>query len=104
MPLCPSNRAAVAAQRAAENASSNYVGTVGERLTLALTCRWVRTFETQFGDMTVHGLADQAGNIVIYKGRCIASKGDALTLTATVKAHEERDGAKQTIINRPKVA
>jgi hypothetical protein len=97
-------RAALAAQRAAENAASAFVGAVGDRLDLTLTCQWVRSFDTQFGTMTVHGFKDAAGNIVIYKGQSIADKGETLTLKATVKAHEEREGIKQTIINRPKAA
>ena len=99
-----SGRAALMAQRAAENAASAFIGAVGDRLTLTLTLQWSKTFETQYGMLTVHGFKDPAGNIVIYKGNRIAEKGETLTLKATVKAHEDREGTLQTIINRPKVA
>jgi hypothetical protein len=99
-----SGRAALAAQRAAENASSAFIGAVGDRLTLTLTLQWSKSFETQYGMLTVHGFKDASGNIVIYKGQRIAESGETLTLKATVKAHEDREGTLQTIINRPKVA
>ena len=99
-----SGRAALAAQRAAENAASAFLGAVGDRLTLTLTLQWSKSFETQYGMLTVHGFKDASGNIVIYKGQRIADKGETLTLKATVKAHEDREGTRQTIINRPKVA
>jgi len=99
-----SGRAALAAQRAAENAASAFLGAVGDRLTLTLTLQWSKSFETQYGMLTVHGFKDASGNIVIYKGNRIADNGETLTLKATVKAHEDREGTLQTIINRPKVA
>jgi hypothetical protein len=96
-------RAALKAQRAAENASSAFVGAVGDRRDFDLTCQWFKTFETAYGMLTVHGFKDAAGNVVIYKGQKIAEKGETVSLKATVKAHEDRDGTKQTIINRPKI-
>jgi len=98
-----SGRAALAAQRAAENASSAFLGAVGDRLDLTLTCQWSKSFDTQFGTLTVHGFKDASGNIVIYKGQRIADKGETLTLKATIKTHEDREGVKQTVINRPKI-
>ena len=99
-----SGRAALSAKRAAENAASAFLGAVGDRLTLTLTLQWSKSFETQYGMLTVHGFKDASGNIVIYKGNRIADNGETLTLKATVKAHEDREGTLQTIINRPKVA
>lgn len=99
-----SGRAALSAKRAVENAASAFIGAVGDRLTLSLTLQWSKTFETQYGMLTVHGFKDASGNIVIYKGNRIADNGETLTLKATVKAHEDREGTLQTIINRPKVA
>lgn len=96
-------RAGIDAQRAVAKAASQHVGTVGERREFRLTVKAVPSFDTQFGTMHVHICADEAGNIVVYKGKSIASKGETLTLTATVKAHGERDGEKQTVIARPAV-
>ena len=32
-----------------------------------------------------------------------AEEGDTITVTGTVAKHEERDGVRQTVLNRPKV-
>lgn len=97
--------AARKSERAAAAAKSVHVGTVGERRDFTLTVTFITGFETQFGYMTITGFADADGNIVIYKGQDLGvEKGAAVTLKATIKAHGERDGAKQTIISRPKVA
>lgn len=42
-------------------------------------------------------------NVVIYFGKFLGEKGDAIKMKATVKEHNERDGVKQTIVNRPAV-
>lgn len=53
--------------------------------------------------MYVHICRDEAGNTVVYKGKSIAAKGDTIVVKATIKAHGERDGEKQTVIARPAV-
>ena len=40
----------------------------------------------------------------VYKGKHLASKGDQVTLKATVKDHSVYKGTKQTVINRPKIS
>jgi hypothetical protein len=98
-------REAANAARAAADASSQHIGTVGKRETFALTIQWVKYFEGAFGATYIHGLKDAAGNVVIYKGsKCLGEKGAAITVKATVKKHGERDGVKQTIITRPATA
>lgn len=95
-------REAEKAARAAANAKSQHVGTVGKRETFTLTIQWVKYFESDFGAAYIHGLKDATGNVVIYKGsKCLGEKGATLTVKATVKEHGERDGIKQTIISRP---
>ena len=47
---------------------------------------------------------DQAGNLLVYKGLSdIGQQGETVTLKATVKEHNIRDGVQQTVIQRPKV-
>jgi hypothetical protein len=93
------------AERAEAAAKSEWVGTVGERREFALTVTFATAIETQFGTLHILGLKDEAGNIVIYKGSApFADKGQTVTVKATIKEHGVRDGAKQTIIARPKVA
>ena len=90
------------AKFAAQDASSQHIGTAGKREVFTLTIQWVKYFEGAFGATYIHGLKDAAGNVVIYKGsKCLGEKGATLTVKATVKEHSERDGVKQTIISRP---
>jgi hypothetical protein len=88
----------------ARDAQSQHVGKVGERITIDATVLWTTGFETQFGFCNVTGLKDAAGNQFVQKGAFIAEKGERVTGKATVKAHEERDGVKRTVIQRPKFA
>lgn len=99
-------RAAKRAEWAAEAGKSQHIGTVGEKITLTLTCVHIVSFESQFGMVYINICKDGAGNTVVYKGNAkgFPDKGDTATITATVKAHEERNGVKQTAILRPKLA
>jgi hypothetical protein len=96
-------READKAARAAANSGSQHIGTVGKREKFALQIEWIKTYDTNgFGTLYIHGLRDGAGNIVIYKGsKALGEKGQQILVLATVKAHDERDGVKQTVINRP---
>ena len=94
-------RPVIDAARAAERGNSQHVGAVGERRDFTLTVKAVPSFDTAYGTMYVHICRDDAGNVVIYKGKEIAEKGQTITLKATIKAHGERGGEKQTIIARP---
>lgn len=105
-----SNDQASAAYAAAErelrlqklDAASQWVGTVGERIDITGTIVFTVRFEGRFGFTYITGVKDAAGNIFIQKGVKIGEKGDEIVLKATVKAHETRDGVKQTMITRPK--
>ncbi len=97
-----SERAAKVAQQAA---ISDHVGVIGDRHQFALTIRFVKGFESAFGMLFIHVMDDQQGNVIVYKGsKELGEKGQSLSLVATVSEHGEREGIKQTIIKRPKVA
>lgn len=95
-------RAEIAAKRADEAAKSNYVGTVGTRVQLhptidaVIECpgnQWGPTYLTKMrvGD-----------NMLTYFGaRPLGKRGDLISLTATIKSHEEYKGARQTTLARP---
>jgi len=94
-------RAAALAEKAV---TAKHIGAVGERRDFDLTTVFVTSFETQFGITFVHIMEDADGNVVVYKGtKPIGQKGDAITVKATIKAHDRRDGIAQTIISRPKI-
>lgn len=110
-----------AAAHAAEAAASNHVGEVGKRQNFEATIAFITSFEGNFGYVYITGMKDDAGNVLIYKGSnpmrqmgvvedqwghkiaepvCCA-KGDRVSFKATIKAHGERDGVKQTMLSRP---
>lgn len=92
--------------RAAADASSVHVGEVGKRQDFALTLERCISFETAFGMLYIHLFRDAANNVVVYKGSkdLGLNAGETVALKATVKEHGERNGVKQTILSRPKVA
>ena len=87
----------------AADSKSMHVGTIGVRQDFTLTIRATTSFETDFGMCFLYIMADQSGNIVVYKGQNLGySKGETVTGKATVKAHTVRETINQTIISRPK--
>jgi hypothetical protein len=102
------NYEALIALRGTPNADDGkaFVGTIGERATFNLTVD--ATFENDgiFGREYTVRFSDENGNPLAYKGSSNlgVEKGQKVKLTATVKAHKERNGEKTTWLNRPKVA
>lgn len=101
-------RAARDAERAAQNAAaaavSQYVGAVGDRLTLDLSALELCTsWETQYGVTYLYKMRDVAGNVLVwFASRMIDTS--ARRIKCTVKDHSTRDGIKQTIVTRCAVA
>lgn len=84
--------------------SSNYIGEVGEKISVNFVSgREVACCETQFGLLHIYEFKDTKGNTVVWKsgsGKDIPESG---IVSGTVKAHEEYNGVKQTIILRAKI-
>jgi len=105
------------ADKANKNATLQHVGVVGKRMQFELTVVAVIAFDRpQFhyydsgiGYITI--MEDLSGNKIVYMGRLkevyddddyiFADSGDDVVFMAMVKEHGVRDGAKQTIIQRP---
>lgn len=88
--------------RQADADKSGWVGTVGERRDFSLTIRMIVEIEGQYGYSYLHIMHDTDGNVVVYKGtKVLGDKGEAVSVKATVKEHDVRDGVKQTKIARP---
>ena len=84
---------------------SGWIGTVGDRRVFTLTIRIVVEMEGQYGYSYLHVMHDADGNVFVYKGtKQLGNKGDTVTVKATIKDHDERDGVKQTKIANPKEA
>ena len=91
------------AQRAEQVQTSNYIGEVGKRLTVALrACKMVTSWETQYGMTFLYKMEDVDGNQLVWFASNNALEDGAKTIKCTVKSHGERDGVKQTVVNRVK--
>jgi hypothetical protein len=105
------------ADKNAKNATLEHVGVVGERMQFELTVVAVieydrpkfHYYDSGVGHITI--MEDAAGNKVVYmntlgekiddNGYMPAEKGDTVLFMAKVKNHGVRDGAKQTVVQRP---
>ena len=86
----------------ADNAAkSDYIGTVGVRQSFVLTVNHVHAMDGFYGMSYINICSDADDNIVIYKGSNPWGKGSAVECVAKIKDHDVREGAKQTIIQRP---
>jgi hypothetical protein len=90
-----------------QSAKSEHIGVIDERMTCELTIIGEKPLEpNQYGPRTMVTFVDTSGNIVKwFTGKCPkwVNVGEKVTLAFTVKKHDEFQGQKQTIINRPKV-
>ena len=88
----------------------HYYGEVGQKIEIEVTYIDSFSFETQFGYSTVYKFdTDDGAHLVwITSGHLggndtIVDKGSRITIRTTIKAHNERNGVEQTILNRVKV-
>lgn len=85
-------------------AMSNYLGEVGEKIsTHFVSGREVACCETQFGLLHIYEFKDANGNVIIWKSSSSKEIPESGIVTGTVKAHEEYDEVKQTVILRAKI-
>ena len=94
-------RKAQAAEWAAQDAKSSWIGEVGMRGQFTVTVKHVVELEGMYGLSYINICRDIHGNVVIYKGASNWGKGSEVTCMAKVKAHDVRDGVQQTVIQRP---
>ncbi|AHJ10755.1 hypothetical protein P106B_72 [Rhizobium phage vB_RglS_P106B] len=99
-----SEEAAKLAEIRARDAGSEFVGSLKERREFTLTITGYSKSDDDWGISYFHAMKDEAGNVFIYRGTVkIGEKGETVTFKATVKNHQERNGVKQTYLNRPTV-
>lgn len=98
-------KAASPAESAAEAATSKYVGEVGKRIETDITsAKLLTTMETQWGVTFLYKFVDTAGNVLVWFASSPIELDGISRIKGTVKTHNERDGVKQTILTRCKVA
>lgn len=93
----------------AKQASQRFAGTIGGKVTVTGTVAVSMLIEGHYGSsclVIVEGTGDDTGITLKSFGTSAwhwdTEKGEAVTVTATVKDHEVYDGTKQTVVIRPK--
>ncbi len=85
-------------------AESTYLGSVGEKISVNFVSgREAACCETQFGLLHIYEFKDANGNTVVWKSSSSKDIPESGTVVGTVKAHEEYNGIKQTVILRAKI-
>lgn len=85
--------------------NSNYVGTLKARLTFNLTVTGIQFIDGEYGTTILYSFLDENGNILKwFSSRSLGlEQGETYRIMATVKAHQEYQGIKQTLVNRGKL-
>ncbi len=103
--LIAAAEAALAKQTADD--SSQYVGEIGDRIKMRLTCRHIVPLPKMFygqAPQAIHVCEDDRGNVVVYKGSGeFFAAGDTAYVMATISEHSIYNDRKQTKIKRPLV-
>ena len=88
-----------------KNASSKFVGVIGEKIELRLTVERIITLQSEFyGTNYITIARTPEGNVVTYKGLTdLGNVGETSTVKATVKDHAVYKDTHQTVIQRPRV-
>ena len=86
--------------------SSEYVGEVSEKI--SITAKYNRSFhfESTFGTQYIHRFTTEEGNTLVWKtGKSLDfEEGKEVSITGTVKSHDEYRGEKQTQLIRCKIS
>lgn len=84
---------------------SQYVGTVGEKITVTAVVGHTAWYDTQYGTTYIYNFTTLEGNLLVWKSGSghRYDEGDVVEITATVKEHSEYRGKKQTSLLRCKI-
>jgi hypothetical protein len=96
------------AEAAHDAAYSQYVGEVGKRQVFEATLVVLKSWDGDYGMTFFHKFIDATGNVMVWFGSGNlyhfgadeVKVGEKVTFKATVKAHNDRQGVRQTILNR----
>ena len=91
------------AEQAIRRESSNHFGTVGDRIEIDVTLEKVISGEGAYGTWYLSIMKTASGDAVIWWNSLAIAEGESVRIRATIKAHDERDDVKQTVIARAKV-
>lgn len=83
---------------------SNYIGGVGDKIEVDFVYgREAACCETQFGLLHIYEFKDASGNVIVWKSSSGKEIPESGKISGTVKAHEEYNGVKQTVVLRAKI-
>ena len=88
-----------------ETTPSEWVGTVGDKITATVTFVRKGWCDNRFGGSNIYTFRDANGNQIVWFTSVLMDKevGDTFNIKATVKAHNEYKGKKNTVISRAKI-
>jgi len=93
------------AEMEAARKSSDYVGEIGKRITINVTeAKYITSWENLYGMTHLYKFTDDDGNVFVWFASSMIDETEVKSLKGTVKDHSERDGIKQTVLTRCKVA
>ena len=81
--------------------ASDFVGKIGDRITITLLVKKIVEFDSKYGKTRVHRMTDEHDNTYtwITNAKSLV-EGQYYQITATIKAHEVYHGEKQTLLTR----
>lgn len=95
------------AKKEAENAKTDYVGNIGDKITVNVEGRVVAGYDTQFGYTFIYKFTDETGKVYIWKTtKDIELNEDGKfigTVRGTIKEQNTYNGEKQNVLTRCKV-
>jgi hypothetical protein len=101
------NKAEVEAKAAqkGDELESNHVGSVGDKLNMRMIHLYTATFETMYGLKSIYTFEDESGNCFVWSSSVgwKFEPAEKILVKATIKAHSEYRGKKQTEITRAKI-
>lgn len=89
-------------ERKAQDAASEWIGAVKERLVLDIEVLHIHDHMGYYGPIDIIKMRDSAGNMLTWfaSGHHGLRKGDRAEVKGTVKKHDEYKGVKQTVLTR----
>lgn len=101
------NKAEVEAKAAqkGDELESNHVGSVGDKFNMRMIHLYTATFETMYGLKSIYTFEDESGNCFVWSSSVgwKFEPAEKILVKATIKAHSEYRGKKQTEITRAKI-
>ena len=90
---------------AAKDNPSQWIGKVGDKLSVDVTVKYVAGFNTNWGYTNIFTFVDEYGNEIVWKTDTRTfHKGETMKLTGKIKEHSEFRAVKQTVLTRCKIA